>query len=269
LLLAGCGTRPAALPALFPAADDLGWQAAGEAQVYDRETLYDLVDGQADAYLAYNLSQVAVQSYERASGSQVRVTIWELASPADAYGLFTSAIAGTPLDVGNEGDADPGQRIGFWQDRYYVELLSQPASPEADLLALAQAVSGRLPAGGERPALVDQLPREGLVARSPIFFRQEISIQDRLWLGGENLLNLDTQTEGVLARYELDGAGAWLLLVRYADAEAASAALAALESAQVADLIHAGTQGNLVGAVFGEAGSAQAGSLLAQALNGQ
>ncbi len=270
LLLAGCGKKPASLADVFPGADAFpAWTPAGDVEVFDRENIFDLVDGQAEAFFAYGFEQVAVRRYENAEGAVLHIEVWQLATPVNAYGLFTASIAGEPADIGNDGDADPGRRLAFWQDRYTVHVRARQELPDADLWAFAQAVSAALPAGGERPALVGRLPPDGLVERSGIFFHEEISIQSELWLGGENLLGLGPDTDGVLARYEAGGAVARLLLVQYADAEAASAGLAVLEGGEVGGLVTADARDNLLGAVFGEVDEAAAGTLLAQALSGR
>ena len=267
LLLAGCGGKLASLADVFPGADDFpDWTPAGEVEVFDREDIFDLVNGQAEAFFAYGFEQVAVQRYENAEGAVLHIEVWQLATPADAYGLFTAGIAGESADIGNDGDADPGRRLAFWQDRYTVHVRARQELPDADMWGFAEAVSAALPEGGERPALVGRLPPDGLVGRSAIFFHEEISIQNELWLGGENLLELGPETDGVLARYDVGGAAARLLLVQYPNAEAASAGLAALEGSQVGGLMTADARDNLLGAVFGEMDEAAAGTLLVEVL---
>jgi hypothetical protein len=270
LLLAGCGGKAVSLVGVFPGADGFpDWTPADETRVFDRENIYDLVDGQAEFFFAYGFEQVAVRRYENVEGTVLRVDVWQLATPANAYGLFTASIAGEPAAIGNDGDADPGRRLAFWQDRYTVHVCARQELPDADLWNFAEAVSAALPEGGERPALVDRLPSDRLVERSAIFFHEEISIQSDLWLGGDNLLGLGPDTDGVLARYEAGGAVARLLLVQYPNAEAASAGLAALETGQLDGLVAAGARDNLLGAVFGEVDEATADTLLAQALSGR
>lgn len=267
LLLTGCGGRPAPLAEVFPGADALpGWTPIGEVEVFDRENIYDLVNGQAEAFFAYGFEQVVVRGYDNAEGAVLSIEVWQLAATADAYGLFTASIAGTPVAIGNDGDTDPGRRLAFWQDRYYVHIRARQELPDADLRAFAETVSAALPSGEERPALMGRLPPDGLVERSAIFFHEEISIQNELWLGGENVLGLGPETGGVLARYDVDGAAARLLLVQYPDAEAASAGLAALDTAQVSGLVDAGARDNLLGAVFGEMDEAAADALLGAVL---
>jgi len=267
LVLVGCGGKPAALSGAFPGADAVpGWTPVGDAETFDSENLYDLVNGQAESFFAYGFEQVAVRHYENAEGTRLDVEVWQLATPADAYGLFTVQRAGTPVTTGNDGDADPGRRLAFWQDHYVAHVRASQDVDDADLQSLAEAVSAALPSGGERPALMDHLTPDGLVAHSAIFFHEEISIQSDLWLGGENLLGLSPETDGVLARYDIGGAMARLLLVQYPDAEAALAGLAALESSQVSGLVNADARDTLLGAVFGEVDEAAGDTLLEQAL---
>lgn len=251
--LTACGGGSSSLGDYFPEmTDSPDWQPTGELHTYDEETLYDLVNGQADAYFAYGFEQVAVQSYEDAEGRTVDVELWQVATPTDAYGLYTSSRTGEPVEIGNGGHTDPGRRIGFWQDRYYVRVFARQEIPQAGLRGFAEAVAIALPTGGERPALVDRLPEEGLIPESVLFFRQELSIQDRVWLGGENLLGLSEETEGVLGRYEIRGSTAELMIVRYPNAEAAAAKLETLRGSELSNLVVADARNELLAAAFGD-----------------
>jgi hypothetical protein len=276
-LLAGCVTgepaepttqlAPSTLAEVFPDADAVpGWTCGDEVETFDSETIFNLVDGQADFFFVYGFEQVAVQRYTNSDGVVLDVQIWQLARPEDAYGLFTASTAGEPADIGNEGDVDPGRRLAFWQDRYVTQMYARSAIADADLRGFADAISAALPSGGERPALMDRLPPGGLVARSAIFFHEELSIQSEIWLGGENVLGLSPDTDGVLARYELGGTTGHLLLIAYPSAEAASAGPAALAGGEIESLVDADVQQNLLGAVFGDVDETAAGALLAEAL---
>ena len=243
-----------------------GWSLAGEVEVFGPENLYDLVDGQADSFFAYAFGEVAVQTYEGASGGTVRVEIWEMGIPADAYGLFTTYRAGHPVTIGSGGDSDPGRRLDFWQDRFFVRVSSVSSEDDDTLRAFAERVSSTLPASGEPPALVARLPPAGLVEHSQIFFHQEISIQDYLWLGGQNILALGPETNGVLAGYGVGGEVAKVLLVQYPDSEAASSALESLEGNGLGSLVASAVDDNLLVAVFGPVPETEARTLLTSVL---
>jgi hypothetical protein len=267
LLLTGCGNSES-WPNRFPDEGAVpGWSPASEVQEFDANNLYDLVDGQADAFFAYGFESVSVRIYENGEGEQLRVELWRLDNPSNAYGLYTALRGGEPIAIGNQGDTDPGRRLDFWQDRALVRVFSIAPQDPVTLESFAETISGALPAGGERPALIGQLPEEGLVPDSEVFFHQEVSMQGYLWLGGENLLSLGSEIDAVLARYELEGAGAWLLLVEYVEDADASAALAALSEAGLENLGAAAVRGRMLGAVFGELPDAQSEELLAKVLD--
>jgi hypothetical protein len=267
LFLVGCGwSEPASSTGVLPDTDALtDWTLSGE-EVFDSENIYDLVNGQADAFFAYGFEQVTVRNYENEGGTMLSVEVWQLATPADAYGLFTTSVSGEPISIGNDGDIDPGRRLAFWQDRYYVHIRARQEVPDADLRGFSEAASAALPSGGARPALMNRFPTEGLSGRGAIFFHQEISIQNEVWLGSENLLGLNYETDGILGQYDVGGTTAWLLLVEYPNAEQASTGLAALENSQISDLVTADRRDNLLGAVFGEVNEAAANTLLTKVL---
>jgi hypothetical protein len=283
-LLAGCVTppEPTAAPTVEPTAEPIpssplteafpgegavaGWTPVDALEVYDSETIFNLVDGQADFFFVYGFEQVAVRRYQNAEEIVLDVQIWQVTDDASAYGLFSAGVAGEPVAIGNEGDGDAGRRLVFWQDRYVAQLFSRKNIPNTDLLAFGEAIAAALPAGGERPALVDRLPADGLVPRSSLFFHEELSVQNEIWLGGENILGLSPDTDGVLGRYEIDGTTVRLMLVEYPDAGAASAALAALQGSEIEGLVAAEAREDLLGAVFGEVDESAAGVLIEEAV---
>lgn len=243
-----------------------GWTRQGTPRVFSRDDLYELVNGQAEAFFAYGLTHAALARYMEPQGTGLRIELFRLASPADAYGLFSTSIAGEPVAVGAAGDTDPGRRLAFWQERYYARL--QTTQPVADeiLLGFGRALAAALPAGSDLPELVTRLPADGLHPRSARFFRQEISIQPWLWLGGINLLGLSQETQGVLADYTLGSSTARLLWVRYPDAAAAAQAFQALQGSTIPNRVMAQVKEKELVAVFGDIGAEEAKELVDRVL---
>jgi len=190
---------PAAL--LPPDSTVSGWTVAQPAQTFSHDNLYNLVDGQADSFFAYNFESVATERYQNASGALLNVQIWQVATPADAFGLFTFNRAGAAAAVGKDGDTDPGRRLTFWQNQYYVYLNASQSVPDDQLVSFALSVVSKLPTNGDPPALVGRLPPNGLEPRSAIFFHAAMSLQNELWLSDDNILGLGPTTNGVVARY--------------------------------------------------------------------
>jgi len=274
-LLVGCAGQPIPSPAatspslsaIFPGADVVaGWTPTDQVKVYNHDNLFNLVDGQADGFFVYGFEQVATQRYKNAAGTIIGVEVWQVATPADAYGLFTSNVSGAPAVIGNDGDTEPGRRLSFWQDRYTVHVTALQKLDDAILWSFAKPMAQALPQGGERPALVKRLPPTGLKERGFVFFHEEISVQDQVWLGGKNILGLSHDTNGVVARYDLDGQAAQLLLIQYPSADKAAAGVKALKSSAVKNLVVADARDALLGAVFGKLDNDAANKLLTEAL---
>jgi hypothetical protein len=270
LLIAGgacTGGVPDDVTRFLPADNTIpGWTRQGEPQFFSSDNLYELVDGQAEAFFAYGLTHAALARYVGPQGTRLRIELFRLASPADAYGLFSTSLSGEPVAVGAAGDTDPGRRLAFWQERYYARL--QTTQPVADeiLLGFGHALAAALPVGGELPELVTRLPADGLHPRSARFFRQEISIQPWLWLGGTNLLGLNQETQGVLADYTLGGSTARLLWVRYPDDAAAEKAFRALQGSTIPNRVMVQMKEKELVAVFGEVGIGEAKELVNRVL---
>jgi hypothetical protein len=264
----GCG-QPLDLLQALPGADAVaGWQAKGEPQEYDRETIFQLMDGQAEYFFRYGFELVAIRSFQNSGGNNLDVEVWQLATNADAYGLFSANDDDAPASLGkaNEANIGEGDRLVFWQDRYFVLVRSAEPVPDADLLAFGSVTSNLLPTGGTTPEIVKRLPADGKIERSEIFFHEEMTIQNELWLGGENVLGLSPQTNAVLARYDLNEGAAQLLLVEYPDSTGASSALAALDSGGVEEFQAAQAEGNTLAAAFGHGTRSSILRLLDQAL---
>jgi hypothetical protein len=255
------------LDAFFPASGSiLGYTAPQGPRTFVHSNLTDFVDGQADTYFVYNFQQVAVGNYMDTAGRVLHVEIWQFADPADAYGVYTISRSVITAAIGNDGSTTPERRIAFWQDRYYVHVSVTEKQAQSDLEAFAKAVAAKLPTGGDHPALLQRLPADGLVANDAVYFHEEITIQNEIFLGGTNKLGLSPKTNGLLAHYTLAGQNASLMLIEYPDAQSAAAGLQGLQSAQVDKLVASQANNNLLGAVVGTVDAATAKTLLDQAL---
>jgi uroporphyrinogen-III synthase len=134
------------------------------------------------------------------------------------------------------------------------------------LRAFAQAVASALPEGGKRPALVAALPAEGMQSGSARFFREKMALDNLLWLGTEDVIGLGPDTEGALARYEINGQGVDLMLVTFSNAQQAQAALSGLRDAGIEGLLVADVMDDTLAAVIGQVDEERARELIDRAL---
>lgn len=266
IALAGCGSAQPVSPAsAMPAGDAVaGWSARDDVQSFDRDSLFDYANGGSEFFFLYGFEQMAVRHYAHQSGAIMTAEIWRLATTDDAYGLFSQSGTRTPIPLENAPNAalDSGSLMSFWQDRYYVLLRVTPPVPEGDLVAFAGAISSALPSGGAPPALLALLPADPEPEKPIVFFREEMVIQDSLYLGGANVLGLSQDTRGALAFYPIGEETVKVILVEYPDATSASAALEALQAGEVQSLLASRVKSNYLSAAFGSASQAEAETLL-------
>lgn len=245
----------------------LEWKATGEDAVYDRKTLYDYMDGGAEVYLAFDFRQVFVRKFANAAGDELVLDIYDMGSPAEAFGMFSCDRQDPEAGIGQGSEYGPGL-LRFWRGRYFasVTVSGNEDKAEAAVLALGRAVAPLVGPDGSLPDMLGLLPAAGLNAERTAYFHNNVHLTNRYYLSSENILNLDEKTVCLLAEYD-DGRGgaAKLLLVRYpGPAEAASAA----RSFRAAFLPGAGTEGIAHTASKGWAALRTSGDLLAAVFEG-
>ncbi len=228
-LLMACATEPppvdrvqrvgAALPL-----EVAGWQATGDDEIYDTETIFQYIDGHAEVYLAYGMKRCLARRYSGPSGEpDIVLDLFELASSADAYGVFTHDRDGDEVDVGQGALLRTGW-LSFWKGRWFGSVYAEGESEPAfdAVIAIARGAADAIAEEGEAPALVSELPADGLDLRSVRFFHTQEILNSVIYLGFENVLRFGPETDAVLGRYARSNGSAWLLLVDYPDVETAS-----------------------------------------------
>lgn len=223
-LLAGCKEKAPDVYHLIPR-EIHGWRVAGEDRVYNRQTIFDYLDGAGEVYLAYDFHQVFARTYERDGEAPLLVDIFDMGCSADAFGIFSFERENEDQTLG-QGSEYSGGLLRFWKGRFFVSILArrETAASRAAVMALGRAVDRAIPETGSPPALLRQLPPEGLLPNSVRYFHQHTSLNYHYFLSDQNLLNLGTHTEAVLARYSGEEGKVYLLLVQYENPAQAQAA---------------------------------------------
>jgi hypothetical protein len=157
----------------------------------------------------------------------VVVDAFALASPADAFGVYTHSREGEPADVGQGGSYGYGT-LFFWKGRYFVSAYAERESERARtaMIALGRAVAASIAETGETPALARRLPREGLEETSLVYLRHPRILEAHVPVGPDNPLGVGPDAPAVTGRYRVGGGMADLVLVEYPDEAAAAAAAA-------------------------------------------
>jgi hypothetical protein len=203
------------LAALLPDSIE-GWEILEEDQVYDRESLYEYIDGGAELYLSYGFSKVVNRRYSKAGRPDIIVDLFDMGTSPNAFGVFSHSRE-TVEDNFGQGSSYTEGLLLFWKDRYYVSILASPETAESRevMFDLARKIEGAIDREGPLPAILTLLPRESLVEESIRYFHHHIWLNSHYYIADQNILHIDENTDAVLAKYGETGERSLLLLVIY------------------------------------------------------
>ncbi len=223
LILAGVGAVRAragqsTLKTFVPADGGVtGWLKDGDLQEFAGEDLYTYIDGGAEIYQEYGFRRVVIQDYKNAAGKSVSLEIFEMETPAAAYGIFTFKRSGSGKSVGLGSGAElEDYYLNFWRGRCLVTLtgFDETEATVAGLLAIGGAVDGKIGEKADAPDLVAALPVEGLRPQSVKYLKGLLGLNNIYPLYTARGLAFVEAVRGLYADEES------LILLDYGSAEA-------------------------------------------------
>jgi hypothetical protein len=201
-----------------------GWTKLSDDRIFNEENLYDYIDGGAELYLSFGFSKVFNRIYSTADGQEILVDIVYMNSSQDAFGVFSFTVGEIGTDYGQQSQMAPGA-IVFWKDKYYVSIFSNPVTEESTRLMgkLAHLIDDSITEEGKLPEILDYLPKNKLDKQSIRYFRHYVWMNSHYFISNKNILNINQNTHGVLAKYG-DTEKSVLMVIKYPSLQDAVAA---------------------------------------------
>lgn len=194
-----------------------GWKASGEDAVYNRETLFDYMNGGAELYLAYDFRKVCTRRFAGPGENEIIMDVYDMGSSEEAFGIFSMDLEDEGAGMGQGSEYGFGL-LRFWKSHFFVSInaLGDEKLSEPVILELGKAVAAQIKSEGPKPALLQALPEKTLRENRTSFFHSNISLNNRFFIASENILNLNNKTNCVFAEYEVDNANtASFLFIQY------------------------------------------------------
>ena len=178
-----------------------GWTSDGSDGFYDRDDLFDYIDGAAEVYLAYDYRNAFARRFVRSGQPAITADLFDMGSPEDAYGIFTFERERERAGIGMDSEYASGF-LRFWKGRYFVSILADTDTQEAEkaVKRLGMAVVDAIPEAGTRPHILGFLPEDTLVQTSVRYFHRKSGLDYHYFLADKNILNLTARTNVLLAR---------------------------------------------------------------------
>lgn len=146
------------LSVLVPAPPPAGATALGQPAFYNSSTVYEYMDGGADAFQGSDVQALFHRRF-RTGQVEVVVDIFDMGTLENAFGTYSAERSPKReyLTMGAEGDRGKGS-LNFVQARYYVKLLGNGEGADVAVQQFASAISGRIGSDKALPAVLALLP---------------------------------------------------------------------------------------------------------------
>jgi hypothetical protein len=218
-----------------------GWKSEGEDAVYDPDTIYGYIDGAGEVYRAYNFKRLLARRFVREAMPALIVDFFDMGTSADAFGVFTHDLMGKDAGIG-QASTYKGGLLSFWKSHFFVSVYAEEENPEtkAAVLKLGRSIDSSIMRTGRKPVLLNFLPDKNLDKKDIHYFHTHLILNYHFFVAEQNVLNLNAQTEAVLAAYGQKPDRGHLLLIRYRDVEKAQEAYYDFTRSYMPDLTEPG-----------------------------
>jgi len=156
-----------------------GWELKDKAALFDKDTLFDHINGEAELYFPYGFDVLATATYMDRKNPEVWIVadVYRMASLLDAFGIYSNyrKADAASVTVGAEGFVSPSQLM-FYQDRYFVRIQVTGATGLGQdvLLACARSVSDKLPVHTRPVEELEALKIPGIVPKTERYIAKSL-----------------------------------------------------------------------------------------------
>lgn len=195
LLLAFCALEAYSQEITFP--EIPGWIPDGKVLAFNKENLYEHIDGAAEFYLSYGFESLKVASWSN-NGAELTIEVYDHADPLQAYGIYSieKSEKAVTLPVGLEGYGD-ASTFNFVAGKYYVKMNGTQLEkvPGFSERSVAEGLSRTLCAKPGYPAIISLFPTQDMVPNTCQYIPTEFmglsflgsAVRARYRLGGEEI----------------------------------------------------------------------------------
>jgi len=193
------------------------WSAKEPVRFYNGDEIFHFINGEGVIYLEYDFKVVAVQQYF-SSNKNIELAVYNMGKPEDAFGIFSlySQDEGSPLGIGND-DRTTDFSIKFWKDKYFVNITTYNMSTRDDIISIAKIIDKNIINTGKYPEILKYFTKSEQNNLS--YFHGKSSLNSIYHINDKNILQLNTDTEGVICSYPENNMK--ILLIKYPDEKSA------------------------------------------------
>jgi hypothetical protein len=152
---------------LFP--EFRNWKLSIDETVYTPQNLWELIDGAADIYLAYDFQDLHIGEYTGDKDEMIRVELYRHGSPENTFGIYSAERMPDYhfINVGVEGYTSFGS-LNFFTGNYYVKIIWSGTGESDDeiLVELAEKIEKKLNQENNWPDILSYFPEMNKLPKS-------------------------------------------------------------------------------------------------------
>lgn len=190
-----------------------GWELSDPPRMFRGEELFRMINGGADVFHEYGFKQTLEAKYIDPDEKLIKLEIYEMKSPAAAYGAYTfrTGDEGKAATVGQEALLED-YYLNFWKGNFLVTVVGPDPGEKTvqSIVALAKAVDACLPKTGARPELAELFLGSPLDFSNLTYIRGPLGLMSKYIFDTKNIFRI---SEGVIGVVE----GCRAFVFRYAD----------------------------------------------------
>jgi len=215
-----------------------GWQAEGEVEIYDRESIFRYMDGAGEIYRMYDYRGMQVLRMINNAEPEIKIELFDMGTPEDAFGVFSHMREDDEAGIGEGSEYRKGL-LCFWQGKYFICLIADEETPTVKeaIFLMAGIIADSIKISHAKPAILSLLPEDNLKINTVRYFNLQSSLNYHYFVSQKNILNLDGETEAVLAQYIGE---CYLLCINYPNADKSARAYSSFMSNYLPEAAGAG-----------------------------
>ncbi|MBS3806156.1 MAG: hypothetical protein KGY60_01515 [Bacteroidales bacterium] len=193
-----------------------------EQIIQAREDFYAYINGGAELYLNYGFHKLAKRNYLFEETYELKAEVFDMGSPANAFGVFSYSKDTANIDLG-QGGQQMGSSLIFWQDRYFVSIFAHQERDEIkdQMIRMGRSISKAIGKEGALPPVFKIIPEESLVSGSTFYFHHHAWQNKYRYISNDNVFNIDEHVHALLNQYGDPGNRYFFLMVEYPSVQSA------------------------------------------------
>jgi len=197
-------------------------QVESEQIIETREDFYAYINGGAELYLNYGFRKLAKRNYLFEETYELKAEVFDMGSPANAFGVFSYSKDTSNLDLG-QGGQQIGSSLIFWQNRYFVSIFAHQEQEEIkdEMIRMGRAISKAIGKEGALPDVFKAIPQKMLVAGSTFYFHHHAWQNKYRYISNDNVFHIDEHVHALLNQYGEPPNRYYLLMVEYPSVQSA------------------------------------------------